>query len=94
MRDIYNQHTLSVLRKQLSLIKNDYIELKKGITIDVKALQSKKKYYQQLYQAYSLNTNELKNISKMPKNKVIDLLLKHRHNPAELPPLKTKRNAK
>lgn len=85
MRDIYNQHTISVLRKELSLIKKDYLELKKAIKEDTKALVSRKKYYQLLYQAYSLNTNELKNISKMPKDKVIDLLIKHRHNPSQLP---------
>lgn len=88
MRHIYNQHTLTVLRKELSLIRKDYLELKKATTIDIKTLLSKKKYYQQLYQAYSLNTNELKNISKMPKDKVIDLLIKHKHNPSQLPPIR------
>lgn len=93
MRDIYNQHTISVLRKELSLIKKDYLELKKAIKEDTNALVSRKKYYQLLYQAYSLNTNELKNISKMPKDKVIDLLIKHRHNPSQLPQPRMPRNA-
>ena len=43
MRHIYNQHTLTVLRKELSLIRKDYLELKKAITIDIKTLLSKKK---------------------------------------------------
>lgn len=111
MRHIYNQHTLAVLRKELSLIRKDYLEYKKAIAedtkalmvkkkdyvdyrkaiaIDSKALVSKKKKYQQLNQKYSLDMSELKNISKMPKDKIIDLLIKHGHNIAELPAIKAK----
>jgi S-adenosylmethionine synthetase len=110
MRHIYNQHTLTVLRKELTLIKKDFLDykkaiaedtkalmvkkkdnisIKKAIAIDSKELVSKKKKYQQLKQQY-LDLTEFKNIAKMSKDKVIDLLIKHDHNPAQLPAIKAK----
>lgn len=111
MRHIYNQHTLAVLRKELSLIRKDYLELKKGITIDNKSLISRKKDYVEFKKAIAIDSkalvsrrkdfkhltqglgfdmSELKNISKMPKDKIIDLLIKHGHHISQLPAIKAK----
>lgn len=82
MYNFYAQYPLTVLRKEMALFKKDYKEIHSALYADYNTEEmALKKKYDELIGANSLDILNLKNIQKLGKHDIINLMIRHKHNP-------------